>query len=60
LIPLAEFVVGDNPERGGRHAPEIRIERKMPRFTMFWDVSFEELVALQESIGTYIAGERLG
>lgn len=56
----SNFIVGDNPDSGRKTDQDILVERKFPRYTMFWAMSFEELVALQESIGTFIAGERLG
>jgi hypothetical protein len=53
------FIVSDNPD-GDRNGDDILVERKFARYTMFWAMPFEDLVALQESIGTFIAGERLG
>lgn len=54
--PVAhKFTVTDNPDK---QAAEILIERKFTRYTMFWAMTFEELVDLQSSIQNYIAGER--
>ena len=53
------FVVGDNPD-GDRNGDDVLVERKFNKYTMFWAMSFEDLVELQTSIQTYIAGERLG
>lgn len=58
MTQRSEFIVSDNPDK--RDGNDILVERKFPRYTMFWAMPFEDLVALQESIGTFIAGERLG
>lgn len=56
----SEFVVEDNINRTFSNE-EIKIRRvRDKRVSICWVMSFEELVALQASIATYIAGDRLG
>lgn len=56
----SEFVVEDNINRTFSNE-EIKILRvRDKRVSICWVMSFEELVALQASIATYIAGDRLG
>lgn len=58
------FTVADNTDRqaSAENGNEIKIERSFEatKHRMVWTMTFEELVHLQESIGTFIAGERLG
>lgn len=55
----SKFVVEDNTGRG-RHAvaEEISMKRVFPKYTMVWNMSFEELTQLHAAMGKYIAGER--
>lgn len=54
----SEFIVEDNVDRTFSHE-EIRIRRvRNKRVSIAWVMSFEDLVQLQASIATYIAGER--
>jgi len=52
------FSVEDNPGAGRHTKEEIKIVRHSRNTTLVWKLSFEDLVDLQTTIATYIAGER--
>lgn len=55
----SHFVIEDNVDRGRHSNEEILVKRRRnERNTLVWAISFEELVELQTTIATYIAGER--
>lgn len=52
----SDFIVGDNPERRGDD-DEVRVSfhRRNQHLTMVWKMSYDDLVELQTTIGTYLA-----
>jgi hypothetical protein len=52
------FTVEDNVDKGRHSKEEIVVRRRARQTTLVWKLSFEELVELQTTIATYIAGER--
>lgn len=52
------FTVEDNTDKGRHSKEEIRVIRHAKNTTLVWKLSFEDLVDLQTTIATYIAGER--
>lgn len=56
----SNFIVQDTEDRLIRPEEEVTIMRVFPRYKMLWKMSYKELVELQTTIATYIAGERLG
>lgn len=55
-----KFTVEDNPERLFS-TDEVKITfQKDPHVGRVWTMTYQELVDLQTSVQTFIAGERLG
>lgn len=54
---MAQFIVEDNPNRLFSDE-EIKVTQKRRNASLVWKMSFEELVELQTTIATFIAGER--
>lgn len=57
---MTDFTVEDNVAAGRHSKEEIRVMRHSNHTTMVWKLSYEELIDLQTTIATFIAGDRLG